>query len=253
MAVDPKLRFSSRVQNYVRYRPSYPLPVVKLLQRECGLREGTQVADVGSGTGIFTKLLLDAGAVVMAIEPNREMREAAESMLAQNPRFQSLAGSAESTGLAEASVDLVTSAQAFHWFQSEAATAEFHRILRPGGWIVLVWNERLVDSSPFLKDYERLLRTHSPEYLELNHREFDESRLQEVFEPNPMQVASFPNEQRLDYEGLEGRVLSSSYSPEKGHPAHDPMVTELRRIFDAHQKDGTVAFRYETKVYYGRG
>jgi len=248
MSLSPTERFSTRVANYVRYRPSYPPEVIDLLRRECGLIPETPVADVGSGTGIFTKLLLDASAVVYAVEPNAEMRGAAEAMLGETEGFHSVAGTAEQTGLEDESVDLVTSAQAFHWFQSEAATAEFHRILRPGGTIALVWNERLTND-PFLDAYEALLQRTSADYGRVDHRQFDDTRLAPVFEPKKMQVAEFPNVQLFDLESLTGRVLSSSYVPESG-PVHEAVMEGLKALFAEHAQEGAVAFRYATKVYY---
>lgn len=249
--MNPTERFTDRVRDYVRYRPTYPPEVIDLLQTECGLAEGTPVADVGAGTGIFTRHLLDAGATVYAVEPNEAMRLASEAASGGHPRFRSIDAPAEATTLPDDSVDIVTCAQAWHWFRAEEARAEFVRILRPGGWLFLVWNERSTDSTPFLEAYEAALRTHAPEYLQVRHREFDAKRLHEVFAPEPMLRANFPNAQVLDRDGFLGRVMSSSYAPQPDDPRHRPLMDALGEAFDRFNEEGTIEFRYMTECYYG--
>lgn len=249
--MNPTERFSDRVRDYVRYRPSYPPEVIDLLQRECGLQAGTPVADVGAGTGIFTRHLLDAGAIVYAVEPNEAMRLAAEAASAAHPRFHSIDAPAEATGLPDDSVGIVTCAQAWHWFRHAEARAEFARILCPGGWLFLVWNERSTDSTPFLEGYEAALKTHAPEYLRVRHQEFDSKRLHEAFAPEPMLRANFPNAQILDREGFLGRVMSSSYAPKEDQPNHRPLMDALGDVFDRFNEDGKIEFRYTTECYYG--
>ena len=161
--LSPTVRFSTRVENYVRYRPGYPDAVLAWLRAECDLTPAAVVADIGSGTGKLAELFLRNGNRVFGVEPNREMREAGEGMLAGFPNFVSVDGAAEATTLPAASVDFVTAGQAFHWFDRQTARREFARILKPGGWVVLVWNERRSDS-PFLRDYEALLREFASEY-----------------------------------------------------------------------------------------
>jgi len=244
-------RFSDRVENYVRYRPGYPPEVLRELKAECGLTPTRVVADIASGTGIWTRMLLENGNPVFGIEPNREMREAAERLLAAFPRFTSVAGTAEATMLADQSVDFVTAAQAAHWFDRERARREFVRILRPGGWLVLLWNERLTDSTTFLRDYERLLLTYGTDYQDIRH-EHTTSVINEFFDPEPFQERVFEMQQQFDYAGVEGRLLSSSYAPGREHPRQAPMLSELRRIFDACAVDGRVTFEYKTRLYFGR-
>lgn len=249
-SLSPEERFSDRVDHYVRFRPGYPEEIVPLLREEAGITMDSLIADIGSGTGIFTALLLKAGLRVTAVEPNREMRAAAERLLADRGAFTSVAGNAAATTLPDHSVDLIAAAQAFHWFEPVATRSEFDRILRPGGHVALIWNERELDTTPFLRDYERLLVEYGTDYQEVRHENIGGSL--DGFFHGPHATHVFANVQRLDFEGLLGRLLSSSYAPAPGHPSHDPMLAELRRIFDAHQEDGAVEIIYRTKVHLGR-
>ncbi|HTW58336.1 MAG TPA: class I SAM-dependent methyltransferase [Terriglobales bacterium] len=244
-------RFSDRVQNYVRYRPGYPPEALRVLQDECSLTPSHIVADIASGTGIWTRMLLESGNPVIGVEPNAEMREAGERLLAGFPAFTSVAGTAEATKLAYQSVDFVTAAQAAHWFDREGARREFMRILKPEGWLVLLWNERLTDSTPFLRDYEQLLLTYGTDYEEVRHEKTTDA-VNEFFDPLPFQERVFANRQEFDYAGIEGRLLSSSYVPGPEDAKYDPMLQELRRIFEAHAADGRATFEYKTRVYFGQ-
>jgi SAM-dependent methyltransferase len=249
---DSRERFSSRVANYVRYRPDYPREMLDVLREHAGLRAGIRVADIGSGTGIASRRLLDAQCEVFAIEPNAAMREAAEKLLGKNPLFHSVIAPAEATALADQSVDMTLSAQAFHWFDRERARVEFSRILKPTGSIALVWNVRQTDGTPFLRDYEMLLQKFATDYMQVRHENVDESALRRFFLDGHLTKHSLPNAQHFDFEGLRGRLLSSSYAPAEGHPAHEPMLAELRRIFDIHQRDGKVSFLYDTEIVIGK-
>ena len=251
MPKSPTARFSDRVENYVRYRPGYPAEVLELLRAECGLRPNHVVADIASGTGIFTRLLLENGNSVFAVEPNGEMREMGRHQLDAFDRLVSVAGTAEETRLRSASVDFVTSAQAAHWFDLPLARAEFVRILRPEGWCVLIWNERRTASTPFLRDYENVLLTYGTDYKDVRH-ERTTAMIHEFFAPTPYQERLFTLCQRFDYEGLAGRLLSSSYAPLEGHPSHTPMMQELLKLFRAHAQGGKVEFEYDTRVYYAQ-
>jgi len=251
LKAEPTERFSSRVENYVRFRPTYPQPVITVLRDECGLKPESVVADIASGTGIFTRLLLENGNRVFGVEPNEKMRRAGEEYLAAYSNFTSIAGTAEATTLPRHSVDLITCAQAAHWFDREKALREFQRILKPAGYLVLIWNDRRVDGSGFAEDYERLAVKYGTDYSEVQ-------RLGRVVEGDeffaPFRCAKrvLPNHQDLDYAALEGRLLSSSYAPQPGEPACAPMLAELRRIFDAHQRGGHVRMEYDTNIYFGR-
>jgi len=248
---NPTERFSSRVNDYVLYRPGYPAEVLELLTTECGLTSQSVIADIASGTGIFTRMLLENGNRVVGVEPNDDMRKAGESFLAAYPNFTSVAGTAEETTLAEHSVDFVTAAQAAHWFHRERARKEFVRILRPGGWTVLIWNERQTDTTPFLRAYERLLLEFGTDYQDVRHESTTDA-IDSFFAPSLFENRVFAVRQEFDYDGVKGRLLSSSYAPAAGHPGHEPMLRELRRIFDTYQENGRAAFDYTTRVYYGR-
>jgi ubiquinone/menaquinone biosynthesis C-methylase UbiE len=250
-ASNPTQRFSSRVGNYVRYRPGYPAAVIDLLSKECGLTPGTVIADVAFGTGIFTRMLLENRNCVFGVEPNAEMRKAGEEFLATYPDFTSVEGTAEATTLPDHSVDLVTAAQAAHWFDLRQARREFIRILKPGGWSVLLWNERRIDTTSFLREYEQLLLRHGTDYQNVRH-ERTTGEIETFFAPAPFQVRTFDYQQQFDYSALEGRLVSSSYTPQSDDVAYEPMLKELRRIFDTHQVNDRVAFEYETQVYFGR-
>ena len=250
MSKSPTARFSDRVENYVRYRPGYPPEVLDLLRAECGLQPSHIIADIASGTGVLTRLLLDNGNSVFAVEPNTEMREMGMHELESYDRLVSVAGTAEQTTLRSASVDFVTAAQAAHWFDLPRARAEFVRILRREGWCVLIWNERCTASTPFLRGYEQLLLTYGTDYKEVRH-ERTTAMIHEFFTPALCRERVFGLRQQLDYEGAAGRLLSSSYAPLEGHPSHAPMMHELGRIFHAHATDDKVEFEYKTRVYYG--
>jgi SAM-dependent methyltransferase len=244
-------RFSDRVENYIASRPGYPPQVLETLRTECGLTPEAVVADVACGTGIFTQLLLERDSRVIGVEPNREMREAAIRMLAPYPNFTAVEGSAEATTIADHSVHIITAAQAAHWFDLPAARREFVRILRPNGWVALIWNQRITDSTPFLRAYEQLLLTYATDYERVRHEHTTEG-ISSFFAPRPFQEREFANYQDLDYEALERRLLSSSYVPLAGHANYEPMLAELRNLFDTHAANGRLRLDYTTRMFYAQ-
>lgn len=244
-------RFNRRVENYAKYRPNYPSEVIELLKTDCGLTADSVVADIGSGTGIFSELLLKNGNRVFAVEPNPQMRAAAEALLGSYPGFTSVDGTAESTGLQSGSIDLIVAAQAFHWFDQKKARLEFTRILKPGGWVALMWNERRLDTTPFLRDCEELLLRYGTDYGKIRYENVTKE-IGNFFSPSVFQRKSYENLQEFDFQGFEGRLRSASYTPEPGHPNFEPMMARARQIFDAHNKEGQVVYEYDTSVYYAQ-
>jgi ubiquinone/menaquinone biosynthesis C-methylase UbiE len=246
MDQDPTRRFSVRVDDYARYRPDYPAAVATLAERECGLRAGQVVADVGCGTGLLARLFVERGCTVIGIEPNPEMREAGRKTLAGHARFWMIDARAEATTLAGASVDLVTAGQAAHWFDPDAAHAEFARILKPDGWLLLVWNERKQEPG-FMSEYENLIARYAPEQPRI-----DRERISRLFGGSGWRFARFDHRQMLDAEGLRGRVASSSYTPLPGTEAFITLMAEVDGVFARHQREGWATVEYDTEVYYGR-
>ena len=245
MDLDPTVRFSARVDDYIRYRPSYPADLVTLLKRECGLTPHSRIADIGSGTGLLSELFLRYGCEIFGVEPNPDMRKAGERLLAAWPRFHSVEGRAEATTLADGSVDLVTAAQSFHWFDPDRARREFRRILKPAGWVALVWNERL-PASGFMAGYEDLVTRYGPERPRV-----DEERLHRFFGHGNWTLTLLSNQQQFDLDGLRGRFLSSSYAPMRGTPASAALIEEIDRLFTQYESLGLVTLLYETRVYVG--
>jgi SAM-dependent methyltransferase len=243
-------RFSDRVADYVRYRPDYPTALVGWLHR-LGVTTDWTVADIGAGTGISSKLFLDAGHRVTAVEPNAAMRQAAQSWLGGEGRFDAVDGTAETTGLPDASVDLVIAAQAFHWFDQEKVRREFARVLSQRGLAAIFWNTRRLDGTPFLHGYERLLHEYGVDYVGVAERYPDDATMKDWFGRGYLGMTSIPHSQKLDYDSLLGRLMSSSYAPKAGHPNHEPMLVALRSLFDTTQSDGTIDFDYDTRVFAG--
>lgn len=244
-------RFSNRARNYVKYRPNYPPEVLQLFKTEMNLQTSSLIADIGAGTGISAKIFLENGNTVFGVEPNEAMREAAEKFLRDFPKFKSTGGTSENTTLENNSIDFIVSAQAFHWFKPAPTRTEFKRILRHKGFVVLMWNERQLDSTVFLRDYESFLKEFATDYTEVRHENVTAQKIKEFFQTDFRQV-TFQISQTFDYAGLEGRLLSSSYTPTAENPLFEPMIKELKLLFTKHQKDGKIHIFYDTNIYYGQ-
>lgn len=249
---DPTQRFTDRVNDYVRHRPTYPPALLAWLREAHGIGPAWSVADVGAGTGISARMFLEAGHAVVAVEPNAAMRAAADAALAGHPRYRSVPGRAEATTLPDQSVDLVAAAQAFHWFEPEAIHQEWRRILRPEGLVAVFWNLRRLSGTAFLDGYERVLREHTTEYGAVAERYRSAEQMRRWFGDGFRGEARLENHQALDREGLRGRLLSSSYAPRPGHPGHAPMLAALDRLFDETAMNGRVRLVYDVQVYVGR-
>ncbi len=249
--LDPTKRFSNRVENYLRYRPGYPTGSIDLLKTECGLTPASVIADLGSGTGLLSEMFLKEGNRVFGVEPNAEMRAAGENVLAKYRSFVSVDATAEQTTLPDVSVDFVTVGQAFHWFNRDRTRVEFLRILKPNGWVVLVWNGFRVEKSPLIAGYQQIVLRYGTDYQEVR-REIIRLDIESFFAPGFCKCARFEYQQIFDFEGLKGRLLSASYAPQSDHHDFKSMLEDLRRLFEVTQKNGKVAFDYDTEVYYGK-
>lgn len=247
---DSKSRFSNRVADYVRYRPGYPTDIIQFLQQQYGLATSKLIADIGAGTGISAEMFLKAGYQVLAVEPNNEMREKAIELLQDYKGFEAIDGAAEQTGLEDNSIDAIVCGQAFHWFDALKARAEFKRILKPGGLVVLIWNERRT-GTVFEKEYDELIIKHAKDYVQVDHRNISSEHIAAFFNPEPFELKVFENSQVFDYEGLEGRLLSSSYMPQREDAEYAAMVKDLKELFVRYQVNGKVTIYYDTKVYVG--
>jgi SAM-dependent methyltransferase len=248
---DAVARFSNRAQDYAKYRPHYSPEVVRALQRACRLEPEQVIADIGCGPGLLAEVVLQNGNRVMGVEPNREMREAGEQYLARFANFTMIDGSAEQTTLVHASVDFVMAGQAFHWFRPEPTRAEFARILRPGGWTVLIWHDRDTQATPFLRAYDDFLQLHGTDYQRVNHKTVASADvITRFFAPNSVEFISQQTQQHFDFDGLRGRLLSSSNVPKEGAAA-EVMLQKLPELFAKFEKQGQVVVEYETKIYYG--
>jgi SAM-dependent methyltransferase len=246
-------RFTNRVAMYVRARPSYPYAVLRCLVETYGLGPATAVADMGAGTGLLTRRLLTAGCTVRAVDPNDRMRAAADAMLGGHPGYTSQSGTAEATGLADRSVDFVTAGQAFHWFDVPKAHAESRRILRPGGYVALVWNARRASGTPFMDGYQQIIDTYGLDYTEVDHAQVvDEQTLADFFGDCGFAEHYFTNQQILDVEGVVGRLSSTSYMPAPDHPRYGAMVEAVEKLVSASAERGKVAMLYDTQLFVGR-
>jgi SAM-dependent methyltransferase len=245
----PTERFSDRVEQYARYRPRYPNALLDFLLSKIPLP--ATVADIGSGTGILSDQLLQVGYQVMAVEPNKPMREVAEHRLSGNQAFRSVDGSAEDTGLPSLTVDAVTCAQSFHWFDRAKCRIEFDRILRPKGLVALIWNDR-ARRDPLMEQYDELLTRFLPEYPDFSHRRVSMEDIQAFFSTGSFQLFTFPNYQSLTREEFLGGLVSSSYVPLSGEPGHKELLEACNVLFDRFAANGSIRFLYETQLYLGR-
>lgn len=251
MVTNSTTRFSNRVEDYVKYRPGYPDEIVKFLHDTYGLTQDKLIADIGAGTGISTELFLKKGYRVIAVEPNLEMREKAIELLGSYNGFIPQNGTAENTGIEGSTVNAIIAGQAFHWFDTTEARTEFKRILKPGGIIALIWNERKTTSA-FEQEYDELIIKHATDYVKVDHRNIDTEHIEAFFGPELVHLEVFANKQVFDFEGLKGRLLSSSYMPSREDIGYQPMINDLQTLFDKFQQNGVIVISYDTKVYSGK-
>jgi hypothetical protein len=246
--MDPTQRFSDRVESYAKFRPDYPDAFIRFVKER--LPGPSVIADIGSGTGILSDQLLGTGYTVFGVEPNEPMRLEAERRLSSRPGFHSVAGTAEATMLGLGSVDAITCAQSFHWFDRARCRGEFQRILRASGRVFLIWNER--SSEDLVGEYDRILQESAPDYVRVSQRNITDADVADFFAPNSVELSYFSHAQRLDREGFLGRVLSSSYVPNAGAPGHDAVMKKMEAFFERHARSGWLDFPYQTRVYLAR-
>lgn len=246
---DSTERFSVRVEAYLAGRPRYPAAIVSHLAERGALPAKATIADIGIGTGLSAEPFLAAGHRVIGIEPNAPMRKAGAEYLARHADFDMREGSADATGLPTASVDLVLAAQAFHWFEAARFRTESLRILRPGGWTALVWNDRDLDGTPFLAGYEALLIEHGTDYLAIRYRHQDTDAIPVYFGGRTPVPAEFRHMRRMNWEAISALAQSASYLPAAGQPGHAELMAALRRLFDACAEHGSIEMRYTCRVH----
>ncbi len=251
-SIEPTARFTTRVDDYRRYRPGYPPAIVDLLARECQLRDNSVIADIAAGTGLLSEIFLASGYRLLAVEPNEKMRAACFDLIPQYQQLECLAGTAEATGLDANSIDLITVGQAMHWFDLPRTRREFARILKPQGCCAVIYNNRRMSGDAFHDGYEKILVDFGSDYESVQRRHMSKENLATFFAPNPMKAASFDNSQRLDLEALRGRILSSSYMPQPGHPRYDAMSDAIEKLFAANESNGHVRLEYTCVVCYGQ-
>lgn len=250
--MDNTKRFTARAENYRKYRPDYPAAVIDVLKKKCSLNKDSVIADIGSGTGIFAKLLLPHVGMVYGVEPNSEMRKTAEELLASYGNFKSRDASAENTTLKTRSIDIVTAATAFHWFDKQKTKVEFKRILKDPKWVVLIWNERNWQNSEVESAYDAILNKCAPDYSNRAHKKIAGLSLEEWYEPGTSELLDFKNSQRMNWEGLQGRFLSSSYAPQPGDPNCARALDELRAMYDRFAREDSIILDYSTRLYVGK-
>lgn len=242
--------FDKRVELYEKYRPGYPLEVISVLENEFGFNPTMDVADIGSGTGKLSKIFVQNENLVFGVEPNSKMRKIAEKNLKGYYNFISVDGRAEATTLADSSVDVITVAQAFHWFDSAKAQIEFRRILRANGYAVIIWNERKDTANPFSKALAKLIKNLKIDKTLLSEESAKEETLKKFFKTKYLKMKFLNNSQLLDFNGLKGRLLSSSYTPLEGE-MNKKVLSELKDIFEKYNENGKVKIEYKTKIYTG--
>lgn len=246
--LNPKSRFSNRAENYAKYRPDYPKEIIDFLNEVVGFNKKSVVADIGSGTGILTKMFLDNGNSVYAVEPNKEMRQASEGQLKSYEKFNSIEGASDNTKLEPESIDIITAAQSFHWFDLEPTKKEFLRVLKENGAVVLMWNLRKRVPDEFMNEYMEIVLKYS-ENLNLKS-DSDKETIPNFFKPKTVHKKVFNNPQIFDYERLKGELLSYSYMPTETHENFPSMIKELENLFNKHNNNGEVTIQYETHLHY---
>ncbi len=245
----PTERFTDIAETFYQYRPHYPVQVIDILDKFYGFKNMNSIADIGSGTGIFTKQFMELGKIVFGVEPNDKMRKKSENDFSAFSNFKAINGTAENTQLANNSIDLITAAQSFHWFDTKSAISEFYRILIPEGIILLIWNERKNSETILMSKYEKVLRKYCVDYKETNHNLFTFPIIKGLFKDKNIDLYMLNNHQYMDLESFIGRVRSCSYCPKPQDRNFAPLMGSLKDIFDIHHSDNKIRFDYNTVMY----
>ena len=253
-SLDTKNRFSEKVENYVKYRPHYPKKLIEFMEMHDILKKDYVIADVGAGTGKFTELLLQSGYTVNAIEPNRPMLKACKEIYGKYSNLKCIEGSSDVTTLADNSVDLITTAQAFHWFEIEDTKTEWERILKPNKYVALIWNSRLKGekTTPFQRQYEEFVKKYGKEYTRMQENFRVQEKIDILFKKNGYLEFHTPYSQTFNFGSLMGRALSSSYMPQPRDKLYPKMVEALKALFENHQVENQVSIEYDTELIYGK-
>lgn len=246
--LNPKDIFSKKADNYSKYRPDYPKEIINFLCQNIGLTQRSIIADIGSGTGISSKMFLENDNVVFGIEPNKEMRLTAEKYLSRYKNFHSIVGSSEDTKLSDASIDIIISGQAFHWFEPEPTKKEFLRILKTEGVVVIFNNRRKVSDDKFMNRYRDLVKKYSQNTENTTKREDTFN----FFYPSEVNKATFYNPQQFDLERLKGELLSYSNMPNEEDGVYDMMMVEIEDLWEQFNINGNITLEYETQLLYGK-
>ena len=245
-------RFSLKADDYERYRPHYPLSIIQYLKDKINLNSDWVIADIGSGTGISTKLFIENNNTVYAIEPNEAMRQKAEQLFEGNHKFISINATAESTSLKNNSIDMIIAGQAFHWFDRDKTKKEFERIAKRNAWLMLFWNVRDMNEG-FAADYEMLLLAYGKDYKEVKRSNVMKKEIMDdFFHPCNYETVEFENNQLMDYQLVEGRLLSASYIPSKQEANYNLMLEDLRSLFNKHANNGKLLLKNTTQIYLGK-
>lgn len=245
-------RFSNKAEKYELYRPAYPEDSISKILELCNVipSDNVKIADIGSGTGKFTKLLLDKEFMVYAIEPNEQMRTIAENKFINYKNFNSINKTAESTGLEDNSISIITVAQAFHYFDLDKVKKEFKRILKSDGKVVLLWNFRLRESN-FIKEYENIIyNLHSSKVKPTHAQDNMTDKVFKDFFEN-YEIINISNSQEFDFESLWGRTLSNNHMPNENEPEYLQLYDDIKKLFNKYQKKGKVLFQYRTQIVVG--
>lgn len=250
--LEPTARFTNKVDDYTKARPSYPEEIVPLLTCKYGLTSQSVIADMGSGTGLFTEVFLKHGNPVYGVEPNDAMRQAGEHYLKKYTNFISVNASAEHTSLASACCDFVVAGQAFHWFNPVLAKVEFQRVLKPNGWVILAWNVFSSSDAPLAVAYEKLFYDFGIQYQGAGYKNANKENLLGFLGPDTFCMESIPNPKSLDFSAFQSRVFSSSFSPSPGQPQYPLMQQAIGQVFEQFENNGVIILPYQTNLYLGQ-